>query len=171
LGNLAIAFNTQADNAYKHEAMPINYPFMVYEIDDSRSSEFVAMGYTVTTLEGFNAYRDAIDISAYHAAIATPVLEVIDSLVAEAAAKGGELAKQFKRENVLMGINSQQTVDVTKKCHWMAHFLADGSLKAAIIEMDLLLGQDLSAYSPFLTVERLTTYKHYVQEYLGVALT
>jgi hypothetical protein len=151
--------------------MPINYPFMVYEIDDTRSSEFVAMGYTVSTLEGFNTYRGAIDISAYQAATAPPVSEVIDSLVAEAAAKGGELVKQFKRENVLMGINSQQTVDVTKKCHWMAHFLSDGSLKAAIIEMDILIGQDLSTYSPFLTTARLTTYKHYVQEYLGVPLT
>ena len=144
---------------------------MVYEIDESRTNEFIALGYTVSSLENFNIYKDSIDISSYVAATSPPVSEIIDGIVSNAAAKGGELVKQFKRENVLMGINSVQTVDVTKKCHWMAHFLSDGSLKAAIIEMDLLIAQDLSAYSPFLTVNRLTTYKHYVQEFLGVPFT
>ena len=168
---MKIAFNTQSTNANRHPAMPTTYPFIVYEIEDSRQEEIESLGYLVMILDEFNTYKNSININAYNQAMATPVDVIIDTAVLDAATKGTELVRQFKRENVLMGITPQSTVDVTKKCHWMAHFLMDGSLKAAIIEIAALIGQDLSQYVPFITSERLTVYKHRVQDYLGVVRT
>jgi hypothetical protein len=168
---MKIAYNTQITNQFKHPQMPDNYPFTVYEIDDSRQSEFELQGFILMTPADYTTYVASIDMTAYNIAIAPPISDIIDSIVASAAIKGLEIVKQFKRENVLMGINAQQTVDVTKKCHWMEHFLIAGSLKAAVIEMDSLIASDLSSYSPFITSARITTYKHIVQDFLGVAQT
>jgi hypothetical protein len=168
---MMIAYTLQSSNPIKHPDMPELAPFLVSEIEDSRQLEFEQLGYIVSTQEEFDLYVVSIDMTAYNTAMSPTLEDIIDSSVLRAKSEGYKLVQKFARENVLMGITAVTTVAVTKKCHWMEHFLLGGSFKAAVIEIDSLIVSDLTGLSPFVTTTRLTEYKHLVQTYLGVPLT
>ena len=170
---MIVAFTLQSTNINKHPQMPVNYPFTVYEVDDSRQAEFEAQGFTVLSINDFNTYKNSIDISAYTAAMAPTVSQIIDTSLSAAQIKGKELTDKFKRENIMMGISdpalTATLVAVVKKCHWIEHLLLQGTLRGAIYEMDSVIASDLTGLAPFVTVARVTDFKHQVQDFLGIA--
>jgi len=188
---MMIAYNTQASNPDKHPQMPSNYYFDCYEIDDSRQSEFEGLGYTVKTEAEFNTIMNAIDLSAYNAAIAPTTDQIIDQALLDAQDEGARLLAQFKRENVENGISSTDlTPFVSKFVHNLEHFMDQGSLKEAVNELDRLIAYPStfvvtitdtrlgatttklkSQLSPYITNTRMTDYKHLIQDYLGVPHT
>lgn len=93
---MIVAFNRQSANPDKPAAMPGTYPWMVYEIDDSREIEFVDLGYEVLSQVDFEALKASIDLTDYLNSIKPPLepisprqlrLKLLDLGVTDAAIK------------------------------------------------------------------------------------
>lgn len=97
--------------------------------------------------------------------------EIVDAAIAAAKAFGGDLADQFARENVLLGITQAgQTIPVSKYCHDLWHYMTTGSLYAAETQLNTMIndvGLEKLALAPFVTNTRLTAYLGYIQAYLS----
>lgn len=169
---MRIAFKTQIENPDKHAQMPDGYVWEKYEIEDNRHAEFEAMGFTILSIEEFNSVMAAIDLTAYNAAIAPTGSEIVNGIVERAKAFGESVAKEFKTENVLMGITQAgKTVAVTKYMHWIEHHTLAGSLYAALEEIAVKKAEGLpSDLAPFITTERLTAFENKIKTYLGIPL-
>lgn len=175
---MKVAFNLQKDNLTKHPLMPDNYPYHVYEVEDNFvEDDLVSQGYTFLSKVNFDAYVASIDMTAYNNELSLTNIQLsaieqsIDQSVMSATEKGDDIVKRFKRENVILGIDDLQIVQLHKLCHWLEHFLEAGSLKAAVIELDHLIMNLDTTLTPFITLERLTSIKNEVQDYLGVPRT
>jgi hypothetical protein len=191
---MKIAYKTQSQNSDKHPQMPDSYYWQKYEINDDRQSEFENLGFTVLSETIFNSTMSAIDMTAYNTAVAPTIQEVISNAIIEAQKFGIKLVDQFKSENVLLGISSTDKIPfVVKFMHNLDHYLASGSTKEAISELDrLILSPDITVItiadptqlnpaatksytkaqlSPFITNARLTIYKNMLQDYHGIPRT
>lgn len=169
---MMIAYKPQSQNVDKHPQMPDEYYFEKYEIDDSLQEQFSSLGYIVLSVENFNSAMSAIDLTSYNAAIAPTSAEIVAKIVENAANFGISISDEFKTENVMMGITqSGKTGVITKYLHWVEHFVEAGSLYEAIKEIDVKLTEGVPAdYAPFITADRLTTFKNKIKTYLGIPL-
>lgn len=98
--------------------------------------------------------------------------DIISSSINSAIIFGNKLMGDFIIENVELGITQAgKTIVVTTYLHKLNHYVSAGSLYAAITEMNNILADDnKDSLSPFVTNDRITTYKHRVQAYLGLTL-
>lgn len=63
-----------------------------------------------------------------------------------------------------------KTEAVTMYLHKLNHFVENGSLYAAVEEIDALLSQGVDpTLAPFVTAERLQEFQTRIQVYLGIA--
>lgn len=103
------------------------------------------------------------------------ISEIIDASLANAEKEGKRLIQKFKKENVLSGITQMnKTKEVSDYLHWMNHYLEQGSLYAAIQQVDIYIQDQNRAnlqLEPFVTDEVLTGYKHELQDYLNIPRT
>jgi hypothetical protein len=53
--------------------MPDDYPWIVYEIDDSRESEFLGLGYEVLSPIDFESLKSSIDLTDYNNSTKPPL--------------------------------------------------------------------------------------------------
>lgn len=96
--------------------------------------------------------------------------EIVDAKKADAERFGKELIELFKFKNIEKGITQAgKTKVVSDYCHWLNHYLEQGSLYAAIEQIDIYLAQpDRGEAAAFVTDERLNYYKSRLQTYLGI---
>lgn len=101
--------------------------------------------------------------------------DMVDASLANATAFGATLIEAFKKSNVMAGITVyNKTKPVSDYLHWMNHYLEQGSLYAAIQQIDIYLADTNRAslgLSPFVTDDVLTNCKHQIQDYLQVPRT
>lgn len=177
---MKVGFNLQSENITKHPLMPDNYPYHIYEVEDNFPEEdLLSQGYTFLPKSDFDAMVASFDLTAYNAAILAenggPQLSELElkisNSIMSAEEKGEEIIAKFKRENVLLGITEVETVAIIKVCHWLEHFLESGSLKGAIVELDHLIQTVSPNLAPFVTIERLTSIKNEIQDYLNIPRT
>jgi hypothetical protein len=169
---MKIAYRKQSQNPDKHPLMNNDYFFDKYEIADDQEQAMIDAGYTVLSEQDFNSTMAALDLTAYNAAIAPTSTEIVNGIVERAKVFGDSIAKEFKTENVLMGITQAgKTVAVTKYMHWIEHHTLAGSLYAALEEIATKQAEGLpSDLSPFVTDERLTAFKNKIKVYLGIPI-
>lgn len=107
----------------------------------------------------------------------TPTEEEIKQLVqisvAQAIDFGRKLLIETSAEFIIMGlIQSGKIVDIINYSSKINMYLQVGSLYAAVDELDNLITVGAAeALAPFITDERLVTYKHKIQDYLEIPQT
>lgn len=101
--------------------------------------------------------------------------DLINWKVADAVRFGAETIALFKRKNIESGITqADKTKVVSDYCHWLNHYLEQGSLYAALEQINLYLIDTDSGRGDagqFVTDVRLNYYKQRIQTYLGVLPT
>lgn len=169
---MMIAYKPQSLNPDKHPAMPDAYHWELYEIEDSLVENFQAQGFTLMSPADFAAAMALIDLTAYNVATAPTADQIVNAVVEAAKAFGEKIVKEFKTENVLMGITQQgKTVAVTKYLHWIEHHTLGGSLYAALEEIAAKQAEGLPTdLAPFITNDRLNGFKNKIKTYLGIPL-
>lgn len=95
--------------------------------------------------------------------------DVIISNISNAISFGHELMLKFSAETVLMGIlqagKAKQVGDYLTN---LERYLRTGSLYVAIIELQTLIASPPpDALAPFITIDRLTSYKIQIETYLN----
>lgn len=82
---------------------------------------------------------------------------------------GGETMAEFAAENVLMGITQAgKTKSVTDYCTDIIKYISTGSLYEVMNEIDSLIEQGIPGdLAPFITEERLLSFRQKVVDYLG----
>lgn len=97
--------------------------------------------------------------------------EVIKKSLSSAEQFGKSLVEEFKLTNVKAGITQAgKTKTVADYCHWLDHYLSQGSLYAAITQIDIMLAdanRPNLGLEPFVTDEILNTYKAKIEDYLS----
>ena len=152
--------------------MPDNYFFDKYEIEDARALEFEALGYIVCTEAEFNQTMNAIDLTAYNAAIAPTPQEIVDKKISDAKTFGETILNEFSRDNVLVGITQAgKTEAVTRYLHFVQHYVETGSLYAAINEINIKLSEGIPEnLAPFVTNDRMINFLNKIKIYLGIPI-
>ena len=94
----------------------------------------------------------------------------VKSLILAAINFGRDLVVDFASKNVLLGITQAgKTKEVVDFCQDLQRCLDSGSLYAAIDEIDRLISEGLPEnLAPFITEERLLTYRTQLTGYLGL---
>jgi len=101
---------------------------------------------------------------------ADPVTQVAENILKPAIAFGQGLIIKFASENITMGITSSgKTLGVFQALQGVAALLQAGSLYAAITAINAVTID--GSLAPYLTTDRITTYRNYIQTYLGIPLT
>lgn len=104
-----------------------------------------------------------------------PVVSRVTSYITDARKFAIAAADQFAAENSMLGIKqSGKTGAVMDYLHEMVHCVLSGSLNEAVAVIDRYIAdesQTKANLAPFITNERLTTYKNMVQDWLGVPRT
>ena len=95
--------------------------------------------------------------------------EVVGLKINDAIIFGNGLVVDATIENVLMGITqAQKTRAVSDYCRALQRYLQQGSLYAALEEInELIAGPPPSDLAPYITIERLQTLKSKLQAYLA----
>lgn len=172
---MRILFNLQNKNPLKHPLMPDNYPFTIYELEDSHPSilELENQDYTNLSPEEFDLYKSSIDLSNYNQSLLPTLEEIVAKKIADASDFGEQLILKFSTENVINGIaRAGKTEAVTKYLHFVDHYLERGSLYAAINLLNSLILQGIpEELAPFVTNEKLNKFKNQIEEYLELPLT
>lgn len=101
--------------------------------------------------------------------------DIVDASLLNSVIFGAELIQAFKKANVMAGITVyNKTKPVSDYLHWMNHYLEQGSLYAAIQQIDIYLadsGRAALNLSPFVTDTILTKCKNDIQDYLRIPRT
>lgn len=99
--------------------------------------------------------------------------EIISGKINDAMLFGQSLILNAAVENVEMGITQVgKTKDVADYCTNIQQYLQSGSMYAALTEINALINAGVpSNLSPFITADRLNSYKNKIQTYLGIPLT
>jgi hypothetical protein len=169
---MMIAYTKQSSNPLKLVAMPDDYYWEKYEIDETLQEQFANLGYIVLTVENFETQMAAIDLTAYNTAIAPTPTQVVEKKISDAKDFGESILKEFATENVLMGITQAgKTEAVTRYLHFVEHYIEQGSLYAAINEINTKLTEGIPAeLSPFVTTARITVFLNKIKVYLGITI-
>ena len=114
----------------------------------------------------------ATDSAAAHITTLPPKTpeELAKAAIIEAMEFGSEMMLNFSKENVLLGISQAgKTKPVLDFLLEVKTAMDTGSLYAAIAEIDSLISAGLPAeLEPFITEDRLTTFKRNIQAYLKI---
>lgn len=96
--------------------------------------------------------------------------EIISGIINNASVFGNALILDFAVENVQMGITQAgKTKLVADYCANVQRYLQSGSLYAAITEIDSLVNAGIPEnLAPFITTQRLNSYKSKIAQYLGI---
>lgn len=95
--------------------------------------------------------------------------EIVTGKINEASIFGNSVIAQAIVENVLMGITQAgKTKQIADLFNSLQYYLKTGSLYAAITEIERIISDDLDpTLSPFVTEERLNSYKIKIEEYIN----
>jgi hypothetical protein len=159
---MRILFNTQADNQGKHELMPAEYPYHIYEFENESPgmNELIMLGYFNYSVEEFETYKSGFDISAYEAAIAPTAIEVGKEALRKIKEICDDLVDDFKIRNQALGIAPPITGEVTLYLHKLNHYLEAQATSEAVNEIDRLIGVGTPTnLAPFITETALTEFK------------
>lgn len=162
---MKVGFNTQIHNPEKHTDMPNNYPFHVYEVDNSfDETQLISEGYQFLPKVDYDAYVAAIDMTDYNNAIAPTIDVIIEEQINAIKNICEDLIAQFQLENILMGIAPPLTGQVTLYLHKLFHFLEVQATDQALVELTTLINGTIDPdLSPFITASRLTTFKEQLE--------
>lgn len=126
--------------------------------------------FTETEISLINNYYNNLTEEAEANKFLLSTKEIIKKALIDAQKFGLEMIDIFKEKNVEMGISQLNlTKEVSDYCHWLNHYLEQGSLRAALKQIDIYLQDtDRGPVSQFITDERLNYYKARIQNYLGI---
>lgn len=116
--------------------------------------------------DAVQAYWDQITEASFQ-----PTLqEIIQGKVSSASTFGQNMIVSAAVENIALGITQAgKTKEVSDYCDGLQRYLQTGSLYAAIQEIDnLIAAVPPASLSPFITVERLNSYRAKITAFLGI---
>lgn len=124
-----------------------------------------------TDIDVIQTYYDSLTEEGEIAKI-TPRLtnELINKKIREATDFGINLIRQYVIENIQMGITQAgKTRIVADYLRRLQRYIESGSLYAALEELNALINAPIdSELAPYVTVDRLTTYKQKIQAFLEI---
>lgn len=163
---MKVCYNTHGDNPQKHPFMPSGYPWTQYEVEDDYPCP---AGFVELPLDEYLALKASFDLSAYLAAISPSPTELAKAKISAARDFGHDLIEDFAVGNMLLGIvPAGKTEAVTMYLHKLNHFVENGSLYAAVEEIDAIMARGVdSSLAPFVTDARLIEFKAKIQTYLN----
>lgn len=118
---------------------------------------------------------DQAALAAYWAAASTATYavtaqEIVGAMIANAITFGNKLIVDASTENILLGITvAGKTRVVSDYCEKLQTYLRTGSLYAAVEALDVMIAdedRDALDMEPFVTTERLESYKAKIMDYL-----
>lgn len=158
-------FSVKVEKVHAHfkQNLSSNYDGLVCD----ESSINVIFKDTISTEDAsaVNAYWDTVSPSTFY-----PTQEEIISLkINEARIFGNEIIVKAAVENVAMGITQAgKTKDVADLFANLQYYLTTGSLYAGIAEINRILALGLDpSLAPFVTEERLISYRTQIENYLS----
>jgi len=162
----------------KPAGIPDGWPAELYDIGnvDELPEEYPSEDGWLLMNDADVANQKASNQSAYntwYTAYKNPISSIVDKSISRAQLFGDTLIQQFAVENVLLGITQAgKTRAVSDYLVKLLTYLETGSLYAAIEQIDALINDGLdSNLSPFVTADRMTSYKNQIQDYLGIPRT
>lgn len=164
-------FSVNLDKVNKHLKVTLssNYDGMLCDENSAQVMFFDTCSEEDLAL--INSYWDGLTSSSFDPSMS----EIVLSKIEQAQVFGDQLMRDFAVENVLAGITQAgKTTVVTNYLHKLSHYIMTGSLYAAISEIDAIIADTSDAktsVSPFVTNDRMTSYKNKVQDYLGIPRT
>lgn len=149
--------------------IPLDYPWMLVECNESEVEKYRASGFTVTTDETYNEYLANIE-PFYNAWQAARSLIGVEQIVSDAQKFGFNLIISFAAENILLGISQLgMTTSVRATTAGVVNALMTGSLYDAIAEAKAIPAENKD--SVFVTDARLLTFINKIETYLGISLS
>lgn len=128
-----------------------------------------------TDIANVTSYYNSLTQSGEATKMQPTLAERINESISEAAAFGVKLSTEYATSNVLQGItiagHTQMVADYLKD---LAYYLHNGSLYAAIAEMNTMIADTSdakAALTPYVTNNLLYLYLNKIQTYLQIALT
>jgi hypothetical protein len=163
---MKVCYNTNILNENKDPLIPIEYPWIEYHVEN----DFVCPeGFLELSQIDFETMKSAIDISAYINSISPSPLEIAKQKISASRVFGEQLIEDFAVGNLVLGIVSAgKTEAVTIYLHYLSHYIENGSLYAAVTEIDRILAEGVdTSLAPFVTIERLNEFKNRINNYLA----
>lgn len=173
--NIAVKFFSDLSESENPQGLPASRPAQTMELGDSATPPDDS-GWTVMTLaeyqqllvdtqEDYDTWLAAQEVASEESNVETYYKKVIT----HAQDFGSSILLQFSTENVLMGITQAGKVGaVADFLHKLSHYIMTGSLYQARTEIDRLITAGLpEELSPFITEERLLSYKQRITDYLS----
>lgn len=159
---MKVIFNTHSSNTDKHPAMPSEYPFIVYEVEDNFiETELVSLGYSVLSLENFEIYKASIDLTAYNTAILPSDDERIKAGLARIKSVCDEEIFNLKALMIKMGIASPYNGMVVKYLRDLMLYLEVQAMDESYFEIDKLIAIGVPEnLFPYLTNTILNDFKN-----------
>lgn len=150
---------------------PVEVVLETRDLLDKNGNVVGLLSYPVGTPEA--VWTKTLAIHTY--TIPNPTLDMaIGKILAAAQAFGAGLIAEFKVANIKAGISqANKTKEVSDYCHKMNHYLEQGSLYAAIQQLDDMVAdanRPALALEPFITTDNLTVYKVRIAAYLGIII-